>query len=212
MSKQQQITAFYANVTGPRAVSVFMRTESEAPPSAQCRLTLVVFENHRLVAQQSVNCSLTSFTFGQLSRGGSPRGEYEVCVTFATEGQFLPPPPDGQREADGDIVLHPTASGSVQYSHCVVAKRPTRVWAVENTLVVIVVTVVFVLVAAALLLMTYMLARKVFLRQNKLWSSSDTLSVPKATSRHILYVPENDYFSDSTCSSPDAGEETSTNV
>jgi hypothetical protein len=111
------------------------------------------------------------------------------------------------------------SSSVVQYEHCVVAKVPNRIWAVENTLVVIAVTVVFVLIAAALLLLTYLLARRVFFRRSKLlWcsSSSDPLSssVPKATSRHILYVPENDYFTDSACSSSgsDHREETSTNV
>lgn len=85
-----------------------------------------------------------------------------------------------------------------------------------NQLVVIIITVVFILVAAALLVMSYALARRVFFRRSKLWSSSDTLSVPKTTSRHILYVPEGDYFTDSTCSSPDTSDvyhaESSTNV
>ena len=102
---------------------------------------------------------------------------------------------------------------SVHYAHCVVAKVPGRVWAVENMLVVIAVTVAFVLVAAAILVATYVVARRFFFRHNKLWySSTDALSVPKATSRHILYIPETEYFTDSSCSSPDGREETSTNV
>lgn len=234
-----QITAFYANVSAPQSVSVFMRIP-DAPPA--CQFTVAVFEKHHLLALKRLNCSMTSFTFGQLSehRDGRyavpainyPIEEYQVCATFAQQGQFLPPP-DGERQADGDIVL--TASNSramamvgalpsvnstvVQYEHCVVAKVPARIWAVENTLVVIAVTVVFVLIAAALLLLTYLVARRIFFRRSKLlWcsSSSDPLSssVPKATSRHILYVPESDYFTDSACSSSgtDSREETSTNV
>lgn len=219
-----QITAFYANVSAPQSVSVYMRIP-DAPPA--CQFTVAVFEKHRLLALKRLNCSMTSFTFGQLSeeRDGRfagvdyPIEEYQVCATFAQQGQFLPPP-DGERQADGDIVLKATANSSVvQYEHCVVAKVPNRIWAVENTLVVIAVTVVFVLIAAALLLLTYLLARRVFFRRSKLlWcsSSSDPLSssVPKATSRHILYVPESDYFTDSACSSSgtDGREEGSTNV
>lgn len=248
-----QITAFYANVSAPQSVSVYMRIPDALPA---CQFTVAVFEKHRLLALKRLNCSTTSFTFGQLTaenRDDSPFAaasststidypieEYQVCATFAQQGQFLPPP-DGERQADGDIVLTASkgrsssssisisALGSspavavnstiVQYEHCVVAKVPNRMWAVENTLVVIAVTVVFVLIAAALLLFTYLLARRVFFRRSKLlWcsSSSDPLSssVPKATSRHILYVPENDYFTDSACSSSgsDHREETSTNV
>lgn len=251
-----QITAFYANVSAPQSVSVYMRIPDALPA---CQFTVAVFEKQRLLALKRLNCSTTSFTFGQLteSRDNNPLQqatsanpidypieEYQVCATFAQQGQFLPPP-DGERQADGDIVLtaskgrsssssiaisslgSPSSSSSVtvnsssvvQYEHCVVAKVPNRIWAVENTLVVIAVTVVFVLIAAALLLLTYLLARRVFFRRSKLlWcsSSSDPLSssVPKATSRHILYVPENDYFTDSACSSSgsDHREETSTNV
>lgn len=240
-----QITAFYANVSSPQSVSVYMRIPDALPT---CQFTVAVFEKHRLLALKRLNCSTTSFTFGQLMDNRNnqfasssidyPVEEYQVCATFAQQGQFLPPP-DGERQADGDIVLTASKSRSsssiaistntgghsmanstvVQYEHCVVAKVPTRIWAVENTLVVIAVTVVFVLIAAALLLLTYLLARRVFFRRSKLlWcsSSSDPLSssVPKATSRHILYVPENDYFTDSACSSSgsDNREETSTNV
>ena len=239
-----QITAFYANVSAPQSVSVYMRIP-DAPPA--CQFTVAVFEKHRLLALKRLNCSTTTFTFAQLTEHRDDRfttghqadnvdypiEEYQVCATFAQQGQFLPPP-DGERQADGDIVLtagrsaamlsSPSAdsfgnSTVVQYEHCVVAKVPNRIWAVENTLVVIAVTVVFVLIAAALLLLTYLLARRVFFRRSKLlWcsSSSDPLSssVPKATSRHILYVPESDYFSDSACSSSgtDSREETSTNV
>lgn len=237
-----QITAFYANVSAPQSVSVYMRIPDA--PSA-CQFTVAVFEKHRLLALKRLNCSVTSFTFGQLIEDRNddqqrfatghglgvvyPIEEYQVCATFAQQGQFLPPP-DGERQADGDIVLTANnarslatntvnASSVVQYEHCVVAKVPNRIWAVENTLVVIAVTVVFVLIAAALLLLTYLLARRVFFRRSKLlWcsSSSDPLSssVPKATSRHILYVPENDYFTDSACSSSgtDGREEGSTNV
>ncbi|KAI9555782.1 hypothetical protein GHT06_018298 [Daphnia sinensis] len=240
-----QITAFYANVSSPQSVSVYMRIPDALPT---CQFTVAVFEKHRLLALKRLNCSTTSFTFGQLmdSRNNQfasssidyPVEEYQVCATFAQQGQFLPPP-DGERQADGDIVLTASKGRSsssiaissnsgghsminstvVQYEHCVVAKVPSRIWAVENTLVVIAVTVVFVLIAAALLLLTYLLARRVFFRRSKLlWcsSSSDPLSssVPKATSRHILYVPENDYFTDSACSSSgsDNREETSTNV
>jgi len=208
---RRQITAFYANVTAPGAVSVFMRAEAASTTS----MTLVVFSEQRLLAQKSVNCSVTSFTFDHLGVVGVVGVEYQVCVTFATDGQFLPPPLDGRREADGDIILTPDADG-VRYAHCVVAKTPVRSWAFENTVVVTVIGVVFVLVAAALLVMSYALARRVFFRRNKLWSSSDTLSVPKATSRHILYVPESDYFTDSACSTPDGdachAQTTSTNV
>jgi hypothetical protein len=236
-----QITAFYANVSAPQSVSVYMRIPDALPA---CQFTVAVFEKQRLLALKRLNCSTTSFTFGQLAESRDsassaptdyPIEEYQVCATFAQQGQFLPPP-DGERQADGDIVLtaskgrsmaisslgSPSAvanSTAVQYEHCVVAKVPNRIWAVENTLVVIAVTVVFVLIAAALLLLTYLLARRVFFRRSKLlWcsSSSDPLSssVPKATSRHILYVPENDYFTDSACSSSgsDHREETSTNV
>ncbi|XP_057366942.1 uncharacterized protein LOC130687748 [Daphnia carinata] len=240
-----QITAFYANVSSPQSVSVYMRIPDALPT---CQFTVAVFEKHRLLALKRLNCSTTSFTFGQLmdnrnsqfatSAVEHPVEEYQVCATFAQQGQFLPPP-DGERQADGDIVLTASKGRSsssiaissnaggpsminstvVQYEHCVVAKVPNRIWAVENTLVVIAVTVVFVLIAAALLLLTYLLARRVFFRRSKLlWcsSSSDPLSssVPKATSRHILYVPESDYFTDSACSSSgsDNREETSTNV
>lgn len=239
-----QITAFYANVSSPQSVSVYMRIPDALPT---CQFTVAVFEKHRLLALKRLNCSTTSFTFGQLSENRDHQfasssidylvEEYQVCATFAQQGQFLPPP-DGERQADGDIVLTASKSRSsssiaispvgghsivnstvVQYEHCVVAKVPSRIWAVENTLVVIAVTVVFVLIAAGLLLLTYLLARRVFFRRSKLlWcsSSSDPLSssVPKATSRHILYVPENDYFTDSACSSSgsDNREETSTNV
>ena len=125
MQPRRQITAFYANVTAPSAVSVFMRVEAPSTSS----ITLVVFSNQRLLAQKTVNCSITSFTFDHLSVASA---EYEVCVTFATDGQFLPPPLDGRREADGDIILTPDGDG-VRYAHCVVAKMPTRVWALENT-------------------------------------------------------------------------------
>lgn len=125
MQPRRQITAFYANVTAPSAVSVFMRVEAPSTSS----ITLVVFSNQRLLAQKTVNCSITSFTFDHLSVASA---EYEVCVTFATDGQFLPPPLDGRREADGDIILTPDSDG-VRYAHCVVAKMPTRVWALENT-------------------------------------------------------------------------------
>lgn len=216
-----QITAFYANVTAPNSVSVYMRIPDA---SRQCQFTVVVFENHRLLGQKILNCSIISYTFAQLVHESYDRvAEYQVCATFASQGQFLPPP-DGEREADGDIILHSlekpfkteetnnTNQQPVQYSHCVVAKVPSRVWAVENTLVVIAVTVVFVLIAAPVLIATYVLAKRVFFRRSKLWCSSDPLSVPKATSRHILYVPEVDYFSDSPYSSGDSREETSTNV
>lgn len=231
-----QITAFYANVSAPQSVSVYMRIP-DAPSS--CQFTVAVFEKHRLLALKQLNCSVTSFTFGQLSHERDDRGpssssssvdypieEYQVCATFAQQGQFLPPP-DGERQADGDIILtsdrgagSPSVNSTVvQYEHCVVAKVPSRMWAVENTLVVIAVTVVFVFIAAALLLLSYLVARRVFFRRSKLlWcsSSSDPLSssVPKATSRHILYVPESDYFTDSACSSSgtDGREEGSTNV
>lgn len=232
-----QITAFYANVSAPQSVSVFSRIPDA---SVHCQFTVVVFEGQRLLARQRLNCSVTSFTFGQLlsddmddEQAHPVLDEYQVCATFAHQGQFLPPPPDGEREADGDIVLTGSPAGTrsnsstvVQYEHCVVAKIP-RAWAVENTLVVIAVTVVFVLIAAALLLLTYMVARRIFFRRTKLlmWgggSSSDQLAVPKATSRHILYVPEGDYFSSESASSSgssrtgasssDGREETSTNV
>lgn len=235
-----QITAFYANVSSPQSVSVYMRIP-DAPSS--CQFTVAVFEKQRLLALKQLNCSMTSFTFGQLSQERNDRPsssidypieEYQVCATFAQQGQFLPPP-DGERQADGDIILtsnragrsnpsssfvaNSTSAMAVQYEHCVVAKVPSRMWAVENTLVVIAVTVVFVFIAAALLLLSYLVARRVFFRRSKLlWcsSSSDPLSssVPKATSRHILYVPESDYFTDSACSSSgtDGREEGSTNV
>ena len=216
LTSTTQITAFYANVSAPHSVSVFSRIPDA---SKHCTFTVVVFENQKLLAQKKLNCSVTSFTFGKLvdqrNSDDDPAVEYQVCATFAQQGKFLPPP-DGEREADGDIVLTSrVANSTVQYEHCVVAKIP-RAWAVENTLVVIAVTVVFVLIAAALLLLTYILARRVFFRRSKLWCSSDPLasSVPKATSRHILYVPESDYFSDSACSgSTESREETtSTNV
>lgn len=126
MRPQRQITAFYANVTAPSAVSVFMRVEA---PTTSTSITLVVFSDQSLLAQKTVNSSVTSFTFDHLAVASV---EYEVCVTFATEGQFLPPPQDGRREADGDIILAPDADG-VRYAHCVVAKMPARLWALENT-------------------------------------------------------------------------------
>lgn len=181
-----QITAFYANAT-TATVSVFMRI-ADAPSS--CQFTVVVFENQRLLALERLNCSTTSFRFNKLQEGDSTgdqqsSNEYQVCATFDQQGQFLPPPSDGEREADGDIVLRPrssirngnnnsTGTGplSVEYQHCVVAKVAGRAWAVENTLVVIAVTVVFVLIAAALLLFTYLIARRIFFRRTKLWGSS----------------------------------------
>ncbi len=226
LTSTTQITAFYANVSAPQSVSVFSRIPDA---SAHCQFTVVVFENQRLLARKRLNCSVTAFTFAQLVGQDDVMDtpavdEYQVCATFAQQGHFLPPPPDGEREADGDIVLTSSGNSStVQYEHCVVAKIP-RSWAVENTLVVIAVTVVFVLIAAALLLLSYVAARRVFFRRSKLlsWGSSDPMAsggVPKATSRHILYVPENDFFGGSTSdsasggsSSPDCREETSTNV
>ena len=178
----------------------------------------------------------------QRRQGDEPAsGEYQVCATFDQQGHFLPPPDSSEREADGDIILPAVSVGAtkanatvVTYEHCVVAKVPGRAWAVENTLVVIAVTVVFVLIAAAILLFSYLLARRVFFRRTKLWgSSSDPLAggfisssvssssssngLPKTASRHILYVPENDFFSSdssgSGASSPDGREaETCTNV
>jgi hypothetical protein len=178
----------------------------------------------------------------QRKQGDEPAsGEYQVCATFDQQGHFLPPPDSSEREADGDIILPAVSVGAtksnatvVTYEHCVVAKVPGRAWAVENTLVVIAVTVVFVLIAAAILLFSYLLARRVFFRRTKLWgSSSDPLAggfisssvssssssngLPKTASRHILYVPENDFFSSdssgSGASSPDGREaETCTNV
>lgn len=259
--QRAQITAFYANVTAPNAVSVYLRM-ADADAAAPCAFTVVVFEGGRQLGRQRLNCSVLAYTFGQLppalSDESSNGGEYQVCATFASRGRFLPPPDGYQRQADGDIILRRTddepsyaskstasqqgdagnaaedgAEAAVQYSHCVVAKMPSsRVWAVENTLVVIAVTVVFVLVAAALLAATYLLARRVFFRRSKLlssWScsSSNPLSgtmpgdgsgvggLPKTSSRHILYVPEADYFSDSFSSNShgnDHREETSTNV
>lgn len=229
-----QITAFYANVSSTRSVSVFMRI---LDATRDCQFTVVVFQSHRLLARKQLNCTATSFAFGQLAEVREPAedpvvplveyatGEYQVCATFDRQGEFLPPP-DGERQADGDIVLTASRqsaeassvnSSIVRYEHCVVAKMPARAWAVENTLVVIAVTVIFLLIAAALLLLTYLLARRVFFRRSKLlWChSSDPLSssVPKATSSHILYVPESDYFTDSSSySSADGREETSTNV
>lgn len=223
-----QITAFYANVSASRSVSVFMRI---LDASRDCQFTVVVFQSHRLLARKQLNCSATWFTFGQLAAlhgadaaiatGDHSTGEYQVCATFDRQGEFLPPP-DGGRQADGDIILTASRqsaeassinSSIVRYEHCVAAKLPVRAWAVEGTLVVGAVTVVFVLIAAGLLLLTYLLARRVFFRRTKLLWSSDALAVPKATSRHILYVPESDYFTDSSSySSADGREETSTNV
>lgn len=208
--------------------------------SRDCQFTVVVFQSHRLLARKQLNCTATSFAFGQLTEvrdpnddpivplagyGAAATGEYQVCATFDRHGEFLPPP-DGERQVDGDIILTASRqfaesasinSSVVRYEHCVVAKTPARAWAVENTLVVIAVTVIFLLIAAGLLLLTYLLARRVFFRRSKLlWChSSDPLSssVPKATSSHILYVPESDYFTDSSSySSADGREETSTNV
>lgn len=237
-----QITAFYANVSSSRSFSVYMRILDAAQ---DCQFTVVVFQSHRLLARKQLNCSATSFTFGQMAALHDPNddpnddpilptleysmGEYQVCATFDRQGEFLPPPDDGERQADGDIILTASRqfaeaaqsinSSVVRYERCAVAKMPVRTWAVENTIVVIAVTVIFVLIAAALLLVTYLLARRVFFRRSKLlwYHSSDSLgsSVPKATSRHILYVPENDYFTDSSSSSfssAEGREETSTNV
>ena len=219
-----QITAFYANVSVSRSVSVFMRV---LDASRDCQFTVVVFQSHRLLARKQLNCSATAFTFGQLAgahdsngvmaSGDYAEGEYQVCATFDRQGEFLPPP-DGERQADGDIILAAEAASSinssiVRYEHCVAARLPARAWAVESTLVVGAVTVIFVLIAAGLLALTYLLARRVFFRRAKMLWSSDALAVPKATSRHILYVPESDYFTDSSsCSSADGREETSTNV
>ncbi|EFX90283.1 hypothetical protein DAPPUDRAFT_20910, partial [Daphnia pulex] len=59
-----QITAFYANVSAPQSVSVYMRIPDALPA---CQFTVAVFEKHRLLALKRLNCSTTSFTFGQLT-------------------------------------------------------------------------------------------------------------------------------------------------
>ena len=98
-----QITAFYANVSAPQSVSVYMRIPDALPA---CQFTVAVFEKHRLLALKRLNCSTTSFTFGQLTaaenRDNSPFAaasststidypieEYQVCATFAQQGQFV---------------------------------------------------------------------------------------------------------------------------
>ncbi len=109
--QRAQITAFYANVTAPNAVSVYLRM-ADADAAAPCAFTVVVFEGGRQLGRQRLNCSVLAYTFGQLppalSDESSNGGEYQVCATFASRGRFLPPPDGYQRQADGDIILRRT--------------------------------------------------------------------------------------------------------